>query len=206
MTEKKKSSAPNKADVLLMLEEEKRKNKELKERLKKVEDVQPERQEKALGADDLIDVVNLNGGIVTISTKGFGRGVNYNFSKFGEKKPIPYGHMLQLIEHNRSFFEGGLIYIKNSHVVKRHGLTEAYDSILSEEKMKAVLDCNDEASVDLYQIANPKQKEIIDRILIRKIVDGGKVDLNIVSKMSRVDGGSDIVKIAEDKKRKKSKE
>jgi len=201
----KKQKAPLKVEIEAMLKEAMATNKQLMERLLKLEthpqnlDTKVDKEEKELRSDDFITVVSLCNFKLNLSTEGFGKGRKYAFRKFGEKKRISYRDLISIIETNMSFLEAGYFYILDSRVIEKHGFEEMYENILSREKFEEALACNQETSIELYKVANERQRKMIDRTLVHKIVEGENIDLNVVSLISNI-GSTDIRKTAEDAK------
>lgn len=195
---KNKSKAPTKQELLEKLEEQERLIAELLSRTNSgaVSDVANQR-DRELKADDLITVVSLYNGKLNLSTLGNGKGTVFKFTKFGEKKRILYSDLIAVIENQRSFLEAGRFYIEDSDVVRRHGLNDLYKNILTKEKMEEVFQCNPESSLELYKIANESQRDVINRILINKLVNEEDIDLNIVSSISLL-GKKKLIEIADE--------
>jgi len=139
--------------------------------------------------DDYIRVMSLLPHTLNLSTEGMGKGKIKKFTKLGEIKKIKYADLVDIVDAHQSFVEAGYFYILSKAFIREMGLDEAYERILTKEKIDLILEANTEACVDLFDGATEGQKEIILRLLVKKIVDDAdSVNLNIIDKISRVSG------------------
>jgi len=150
-------------------------------------------------SDKLIRVMSLCNHQLNLSTSNEKGARHWTFNRFGEVKQIPYNMLLQIIENHPTFTESGIYYIMNKDVVRKHGLLEFYDNILTKEKMDDIINANDREAVEVYKTANKRQKEIINTMIVEKVRDGEEIDLNIVYAIGRA-GGIDLVAKADEAK------
>lgn len=113
--------------------------------------------------------------LATASKKG-----RYSFDEFGDMQRIMYKDVVEVIEENRSFLEGGLFYIMDKDVIRAHGLNDVYDTILRKETIEALLDGRLKNGVELFLSTTQKQREEIARMLIAKLLSGASIDMNFV--------------------------
>lgn len=157
-------------------------------------------EEKNISPDTYIRVMSLVPYSLNLATKSGGQGSVKKFTKFGEVKRILYRDLVDIMEVHRNFLESGYFYILNPDVIRYHGLDDAYNQILTKEKIDEILDTKSEESAELYLTANTKQQEIIVQLLIDKLkVNPDSVNLNVVDRISRL-SKVDISKKAEDEK------
>ena len=138
-----------------------------------------------ISGDDYIKVMSLCPYVLNLTTELKGKGKIFTFQKFGEVKRILYNDLVKILEVHPRFANEGLFIIMNSKVVRRHGLDESYDNILTKENIEKILSGNQSDAVNLFKIANPKQKEMIATIIIDRMVAGAEMDLNLVDRLSR---------------------
>jgi hypothetical protein len=138
-----------------------------------------------ISGDDYIKVMSLCPYVLNLTTELKGKGKIFTFQKFGEVKRILYNDLVKILEVHPHFANEGLFIIMNSKVVRRHGLDESYDNILTKENIEKILSGNQSDAVNLFKIANPKQKEMIATIIIDRMVGGLEMDLNLVDRLSR---------------------
>ena len=148
--------------------------------------------------DDYIKVVSLCLTRLNLSTLGMGKGKIFTFKEFGETKRILYSDLVEIIEHQDRFLKDGLFYIDDSRVIRRHGLDEVYEKILTKETIEKIMK-NSQNAVSLFNSANDKQKETIARMFIDRLIKGEDVDLNLIDAITRL-SNIKIVEIADEAK------
>lgn len=151
--------------------------------------------------DAYIEVMSLVPFKLNLSTERLGRGRQFSFSRFGEVKRILYNDLASIFENYRSFMEQGYFYILNPKVIRKHGLDDVYEKILSKEMIDKILSFDPKSAVKLYEHASEAQREIIDGMLVKKIKDGetSEIDFNVIAQISKI-GGTDIAKVAQESK------
>lgn len=153
-------------------------------------------REDEIYSDEYINVLNICPTALTLSTEPGGKGRVINFSKFGETKRISYTDLVRVMDTHPTFLEKGFFYILDERVIRKHGLTEVYKSILDKDKLDKILDMGLDA-LSIYKQANETQREFINGTLIRRIRDEVYVDLNLVSKIEKISGVK-LMEIARD--------
>jgi hypothetical protein len=133
-----------------------------------------------------------------LSTLGLGRGKIFSFKKFGETKRILYSDLVEIIEHQDTFLKEGLFYIDDSRVIRRHGLDEVYESILSKDKVQKIIE-NNQNAITLFASASDSQKKMIAQLFIDKLTRGEQIDLNLVDSITRLSNVKIIEKSEEAK-------
>jgi len=174
------------------------KDGEIAKLLKMVEKLQdqinenePRNQRDSVKQDDYIEVFSLCPMIITLTTEPKGRGFRYVWNNFGDVSQIVYSDLQRLIKNHGSgmytdFFREGYIYINDKDVVRKSGFTEVYEKILSLDQMKRVLLCDSQECIDLFKSTNKTQQRFIARMLIERISNGEKLDLNLIDQMTRI--------------------
>ena len=172
-----------------------RENKELRIRL------EGEGDNAGIPLDAYIEVMSLVPFKLNLSTERLGKGRQFSFSRYGEIKRILYNDLASIFENYRTFMEQGYFYILNPKVVRKHGLDDIYEKILTKENIDNILTFDPKSAVKLYESASESQREIIDGMLIKIVKDNeiSDVDFNVISQVSKI-GGSDILKIAQEMK------
>jgi hypothetical protein len=140
-----------------------------------------------INRDAYIKVISLCPVTLNLSTLGMGKGKVFTFTKFGEVKRILYTDLVDIMERHANFLTDGLFYIADKKVVRRHGLDDAYASILTKEKIEEIMSGKDfKESLALFESANNAQKGIIVDHLISKIANGAEMDLNLIASISKI--------------------
>jgi hypothetical protein len=162
----------------------------------KVEEIESEDEFKKnkIDQEDYIKVVSLCPYMLNLSMEKNGQGKTFTFYEFGEVKRILYGELARVLESNRSFLEAGYFYIMDQRCIRRHGLNDLYEKILTKEKIEKILEGKSNDIVSLFKSGTPIQQSLIVEMLINKLASNpDSIDLNMIDKISRASG----VKIAE---------
>lgn len=140
--------------------------------------------------DEYIRVISLTPLQLNLSTRPGGKGKVFTFNSFGATKRILYSDLVDILESFSHFLEGGYFYIADKRVIRRHGLDDVYEKILSKDKIEAIISGqNNDNTISLFKSANETQQKTIIQMLIDKmIVEYDAVDLNLIDKLSRTSG------------------
>ena len=163
MTEEK-VKATNKKEALDKRQLEKE-NAELRQKL------QEQEENTGIPLDAYIEVMSLVPFKLNLSTQKLGKGRQFSFTRYGEIKRILYNDLASIFENYRSFMEQGYFYILNPKVIRKHGLDDMYEGILSKEDIDKILSFNLKSAVPLYRKACVIQREIIDGMLVKIVKD-----------------------------------
>lgn len=121
-------------------------------------------------------------------TSGSGKDAKQRvFTSFGQVKSIPYSILVEMIEAHPTFAENGVYYILDKDVIKKTGLEEAYSKILRKDDIERILNESDNA-LALYKTLNPKQREMVNDMLVERIRKGRLTDLSLISAFERESG------------------
>jgi len=133
-----------------------------------------------------VKIVSLFPGWLNISTRAHGKGKPFTFQSFGQVKRILYSDLVEILENYRHFLEKGYFYIMNKNVIRKNGLDEICNKILSKENIEIILQGNGSDNIiSLFKSANVFQQEtIIDMLISKMLVE--EVDLNLIDKLSRI--------------------
>lgn len=142
-----------------------------------------------INQDDYIKVVSLTPFQLNLTCEPKGAGKCFTFRGFGQTKRVLYSDLVKILENAHSFLEKAYFYIMDKRVIRRHGLDDLYEKILTKEKIEAIIEGNSNDAVSLFKSASESQQLIIVEMLIEKLVkDPDSVDLNMVDKISRASG------------------
>ena len=141
-----------------------------------------------ISPDAYIKVMSLSPYQLNLSIDG--RGTKpHSFMEFGDTKRIVYSDLVQIVESHKRFMKDGLFYIMSKKAIRKLGLNSIYDGLLTKEMIeKIVYHSTGEDNFSLFASATDQQKDTIIRLMIDKMVNDGKVDLNVVDKLSRISG------------------
>lgn len=187
------------AEYQLQMEEMKRQIEELTKSLGTKPNDPVKVDNKKFDLDDDIDVISLCNHRLNLYTGGFGQGERYWFDKFAEVKPIPFRDLKEIVKNNRSFLEKGYFYVDNEDARKAFRINRLYESLPNMQDFIHILEKTPQEVEKQLAIATAQQKDIIASVVIWKLFDGEKLDMNLV----KVVGDAvhkDLVSIANDNK------
>lgn len=204
-----------KAELLVLLEEKEVALKDKDVELQKLEVIQKESSGVAvedkvvdgrkyetasftIRPDEYVEIISLCPTDLYLS-----RGMNddnpLKFEKLGESKHVLYSELVAFINNHSRFTRDGIFYIVDERIVKRHGLVDFYDEILTKEEIAIVMESDSKTAIKLFNMTNKNQQEYLSDMFIKKIVAGEDVDMNMVFQMGKI-LGTDIAQKAEDAK------
>jgi hypothetical protein len=138
-----------------------------------------------ISSDEYIKVMSMLPYTLNLTTEPRGRGKLFTFETFGQVKRILYSDLNHIIENHPKFVQNGSFIILNQRVIRRHGLDDAYESILDKGKIEQILTGNQSDAVNLFKSANKNQQEAICQMIIKEGVAGKEYDLNLLDRLSR---------------------
>ena len=139
-----------------------------------------------IGSDEYIKVMSLYSSLLNLATQPFGKGKIFSFNGFGVVKRIVYHELVDIMDNHYNFLEKGYFVILDKRVVRKHGLDDIYNNILTKDNIdKIILGENQTDAVNLFKSANREQQDVICRLLIDKRVSGENIDLNLLDRLSR---------------------
>lgn len=137
-----------------------------------------------------IKVISLTPGQLNLSTLPGGKGKTVSFESFGQQKRILYSTLVDIMDTSPGFLERGNYYIADKKVIRKHGLDEIYDKLLTKEVIENILSksMSDEDTAILYKSANKTQQATIIDLIVHKLMSGTDVDMNMVGNISKISG------------------
>jgi len=149
--------------------------------------------------DKYVSIMSLLPYTLILSTEGNGKGKQYKFKKFGEKRRVLYKDLVDIVETNRKFLESGYFYILGKNVIRSLGLDDIYEQVLNKEQIEKILNTIDvDDAFEVFKSASTRQKETLITMLVKKLKDTpDKTNMNFIDKVSR-ETGVDIFGKVED--------
>lgn len=93
-----------------------------------------------------------------------------------------------IMNNARNVFVKGYAWIADEEFMKEYDLDIACANVLSDEKLKKVLDSSPEYVVEVYKSVPEAQKQIIISMIEEKRSNGQYVDANVIMRLSEVSG------------------
>ena len=153
----------------------------------------------SIDLDEDIDVVSLCNNKLNLSTGGFGKGELYWFENFGEVKPIPFRDLKEIVKNNRTFLEKGYYYVESDKARKALRISRIYDNLPAAQDLINLLDKDIKTIKVILEKMTPEQKTMISSVVVNKLYNNEKIDMNIVKEIGD-SIGRDLATVAKDKR------
>lgn len=148
--------------------------------------------------DEYVEIMSLCPNDLYLSS-GIRGTLPIKFERLGETKYVLYSELMAFINNHPRFTREGIYYIMDERIVKRHGLIDFYDEVLTNDEIALVMKSDSKTAIKMFEMTNKNQQEYLSDMFIKKIVDGEDVDMNMVYKMGKI-LGTDLAQEAEDAK------
>lgn len=139
-----------------------------------------------------IKFINLTAGGLNLKGNRF-----YHMDEQFDSKMIPESEARAIVNNMPNTMTNGMVYIADADFVQEMELDGAYEDMLSDEQMKALLNKSAGEVCEIYRNASEAQKQIIIDMVSDRRANGMPVDANIVVELSRI-CGKDLMDIEPD--------
>lgn len=139
--------------------------------------------ESAPKAEKFIPIINLSTGVLVL------RGTTVHTIE-GQFASVTFREReaRAIMNNARNVFVKGYAWIADEEFMKEYDLDIACANVLSDEKLKKVLDSSPEYVVEVYKSVPEAQKQIIISMIEEKRSNGQYVDANVIMRLSEVSG------------------
>lgn len=134
-------------------------------------------------AEKFIPIINLSTGVLVL------RGTTVHTIE-GQFASVTFREReaRAIMNNARNVFVKGYAWIADEEFMKEYDLDIACANVLSDEKLKKVLDNSPEYVVEVYKSVPEAQKQIIISMIEEKRSNGQYVDANVIMRLSEVSG------------------
>lgn len=134
-------------------------------------------------AEKFIPIINLSTGVLVL------RGTTVHTIE-GQFASVTFREReaRAIMNNARNVFVKGYAWIADEEFMKEYDLDIACANVLSDEKLKKVLDSSPEYVVEVYKSVPEAQKQIIISMIEEKRSNGQYVDANVIMRLSEVSG------------------
>lgn len=134
-------------------------------------------------AEKFIPIINLSTGVLVL------RGTTVHTIE-GQFASVTFREReaRAIMNNARNVFVKGYAWIADEEFMKEYDLDIACANVLSDEKLKKVLDNSPEYVVEVYKSVPEAQKQIIISMIEEKRNNGQYVDANVIMRLSEVSG------------------
>ncbi len=139
-----------------------------------------------------IKFINLAAGGLNLKGNRF-----YHMDAQFDSKMIPESEARAIVNNMPNTMTNGMVYIADADFVREMELDGAYEDMLSDEQMKALLNKSVGEVCEIYRNASDAQKQIIIDMVADRRANGMPVDANVVVELSRI-CGKDLMDIEPD--------
>ena len=82
----------------------------------------------------------------------------------------------------------GIFYITDAQFVEDNDLSDAYENMIDDVKMKTILSLDANSVLVLYKNASEAQKTIIENMIVNGRLNGEALDANILVELGKITG------------------
>lgn len=107
------------------------------------------------------------------------------FPKYGSSHTVTYAQLIDYVNACRTSTENGNFYIHNQDMVEDLGLSEVYETLLSDKIIDKILYSEDLEVLDILSNASNVQKNNICNLVCQKVYDKELTDMNKIDEISK---------------------
>lgn len=152
----------------------------------------PVAAEPATKSSRSIKFINLTAGGLNLKGNRF-----YHMDAQFDSKMIPESEARAIVNNMPNTMVNGMVYIADADFVREMELDGAYEDMLSDEQMKALLNKSAGEVCEIYRNASDAQKKIIVDMVSARKMNGLPIDANIVVELGKL-CGKDLMAIEPD--------
>ena len=82
----------------------------------------------------------------------------------------------------------GIFYITDAQFVEDNDLSDAYENMIDDVKMKTILSLDANSVLVLYKNASEAQKTIIENMIVNGRLNGESLDANVLVELGKITG------------------
>ena len=82
----------------------------------------------------------------------------------------------------------GIFYITDAQFVEDNDLSDAYENMIDDVKMKTILSLDANSVLVLYKNASEAQKTIIENMIVNGRLNGEPLDANVLVELGKITG------------------
>ena len=82
----------------------------------------------------------------------------------------------------------GIFYITDAQFVEDNDLSDAYENMIDDVKMKTILSLDANSVLVLYKNASEAQKAIIENMIVNGRLNGEALDANVLVELGKITG------------------
>lgn len=130
-----------------------------------------------------VTIINLFAGGLTVKGNSY-----YHFDKQFDKRAFSEAEATTIVNNMPNAAREGIFYITDAQFVEDNDLSDAYENMIDDVKMKTILSLDANSVLVLYKNASEAQKTIIENMIVNGRLNGEALDANILVELGKITG------------------
>lgn len=130
-----------------------------------------------------ITIINLFAGGLTVKGNSY-----YHFDKQFDKRAFSEAEATAIVNNMPNAAREGIFYITDARFVEDNDLSDAYENMIDDVKMKTILSLDANSVLVLYKNASEAQKTIIENMIVNGRLNGESLDANVLVELGKITG------------------
>ena len=130
-----------------------------------------------------VTIINLFAGGLTVKGNSY-----YHFDKQFDKRAFSEAEATAIVNNMPNAAREGIFYITDAQFVEDNDLSDAYENMIDDVKMKTILSLDANSVLVLYKNASEAQKTIIENMIVNSRLNGEALDANILVELGKITG------------------
>lgn len=130
-----------------------------------------------------VTIINLFAGGLTVKGNSY-----YHFDKQFDKRAFSEAEATAIVSNMPNAAREGIFYITDAQFVEDNDLSDAYENMIDDVKMKTILSLDANSVLVLYKNASEAQKTIIENMIVNGRLNGEALDANILVELGKITG------------------
>ena len=130
-----------------------------------------------------ITIINLFAGGLTVKGNSY-----YHFDKQFDKRAFSEAEATAIVNNMPNAAREGIFYITDAQFVEDNDLSDSYENMIDDVKMKTILSLDANSVLVLYKNASEAQKTIIENMIVNGRLNGESLDANVLVELGKITG------------------
>ena len=130
-----------------------------------------------------VTIINLFAGGLTVKGNSY-----YHFDKQFDKRSFTEAEATAIVNNMPNAAREGIFYITDAQFVEDNDLSDAYENMIDDVKMKTILSLDANSVLVLYKNASEAQKTIIENMIVNGRLNGEALDANVLVELGKITG------------------
>lgn len=130
-----------------------------------------------------VTIINLFAGGLTVKGNSY-----YHFDKQFDKRAFSEAEATAIVNNMPNAAREGIFYITDAQFVEDNDLSDAYENMIDDVKMKTILSLDANSVLVLYKNASEAQKTIIENMIVNGQLNGEALDANVLVELGKITG------------------